>query len=260
MDMKLKDRVVLVTGGSSGIGLETARQLIDEGARVVICGRNEDRLASASAQLVAGDRLLAVACDVLDAPKVEMMRERVLAQFGRIDGLVCNAGQAKEGNFFTNTVEDWQEEIGLKFFSYIHPIRLFADALKASDAGSIVCVNSTVSTQPEPHLMTSSAARAGVLNLAKSLASAMAPAVRVNSVQMGPIDSGQWARRYEKQKLDGQTYDEWLVQEAGKRGIPLGRFGRAAEAASAIVFLLSPQASYITGARLEVSGGTTRHI
>jgi len=260
MDMKLADRVVVVTGGSSGIGLETARQLLDEGARVVICGRDEERLAKAFSWLSKSTRCLAIQCDVLDAVQVENLKERTLQTFGRVDGLVCNAGQAKEGNFFTNTVSDWQEELGLKFFSYIHPIRVFADALKANGAGSIVCVNSTVSTQPEPHLMTSSAARAGVLNLAKSLASAMAPAIRVNSVQMGPIDSGQWARRYEKQKLEGQSYEQWLVQEAGKRAIPLARFGRPEEAAAAIVFLLSPQSSYITGARLEVSGGTTRHI
>jgi NAD(P)-dependent dehydrogenase (short-subunit alcohol dehydrogenase family) len=260
MDLKLADRVVVVTGGSSGIGLETARQLLAEGALVVICGRDEERLAKAFSSLSGGNRCLALQCDVLDAVQVEKLQDRALQAFGRIDGLVCNAGQAKEGNFFTNTVSDWQEELGLKFFSYIHPIRIFADALKANGTGSIVCVNSTVSTQPEPHLMTSSAARAGVLNLAKSLASVMAPAVRVNSVQMGPIDSGQWQRRYEKQKREDQSYDEWLVQEAGKRAIPMARFGRPEEAAAAIVFLLSPQASYITGARLEVSGGTTRHI
>lgn len=260
MDMKLTDRVVVVTGGSSGIGLETARQLLVEGARVVVCGRDNERLTRASTLLNGGNRCLPVQCDVLDVSQVEKLRDLALQEFGRVDGLVCNAGQAKEGNFFTNTVDDWHEELGLKFFSYIHPIRIFADALKVNREGSIVCVNSTVSTQPEPHLMTSSAARAGVLNLAKSLASAMAPAIRVNSVQMGPIESGQWARRYEKQKLEGQSYGEWLIQEAGKRAIPMARFGRPEEAAAAIVFLLSPQASYITGARLEVSGGTTRHI
>jgi NAD(P)-dependent dehydrogenase (short-subunit alcohol dehydrogenase family) len=260
MDMKLTDCVVVVTGGSSGIGLETARQLLQEGARVVICGRDPERLAKASTQLSGGDRCLAIQCDVLDALQVEVLRDRTLEAFGQIDGLVCNAGQAKEGNFFTNTVSDWEEELGLKFFSYIHPIRILAEALNATGAGSIVCVNSTVSTQPEPHLMTSSAARAGVLNLAKSLATAMAPAVRVNTVQMGPIESGQWKRRYEKHAQDGQSYEQWLLQEAAKRAIPMGRFGRPEEAASAIVYLLSPQSGYVTGARLEVSGGTTRHI
>ncbi|SAK99444.1 short chain dehydrogenase [Caballeronia temeraria] len=262
MDLKLKDKVVVVTGGTSGIGLETARQLLMEGARVVICGRNEERLSNARQQLgrIAGDNVLALRCDVTNSDDVQAMHDAVIRHFGRVDGLVCNAGEAKEGNFFTNTVQDWRNELELKFFSYVHPIRVFADALKRHAAGSIVCVNSTVSTQPEPHLLTSSAARGGVLNLAKSLAGALGPEIRVNSVTMGPIASGQWERRYEKRKAPGQTYDDWLVQEANKRDIPLRRFGRPEEAAAAILFLVSSQASYITGARLEVSGGTTRHI
>lgn len=264
MDLKLKDKVIVVTGGTSGIGLETARQLLSEQAHVVICGRNEERLRNASKQLepTCSERvsLLGVRCDVTDSDDVQSMHDVVMREFGRVDGLVCNAGEAKEGNFFTNTVQDWRDELDLKFFSYVHPIRTFADALKRHASGSIVCVNSTVSTQPEPHLMTSSAARGGVLNLAKSLAGALGPEIRVNSVTMGPIASGQWERRYEKRKTPGQTYDDWLLQEAGKRDIPLRRFGRPEEAAAAILFLVSPQASYITGARLEVSGGTTRHI
>jgi NAD(P)-dependent dehydrogenase (short-subunit alcohol dehydrogenase family) len=117
-----------------------------------------------------------------------------------------------------------------------------------------------VSTQPEPHLMTSSAARGGVLNLAKSLAGQLGPDIRVNSVQLGPIASGQWERRFKARSTPGQTYRDWLKQEASKRHIPLGRFGEPSEAAAAIVFLASPRASYITGARLEVSGGVTRHV
>ncbi|WP_031362468.1 SDR family oxidoreductase [Caballeronia sordidicola] len=262
MDMQLQDKVVVVTGGTSGIGLETARQLLSEQALVVICGRNEEKLAAATSNLAphGDERLLGIRCDVTDSDEVQRMHDVISQRFGRVDGLVCNAGQAKEGNFFTNTVQDWRDELELKFFSYVHPIRVFVEALKRDGAGSIVCVNSTVSTQPEPHLMTSSAARGGVLNLAKSLAGALGPEIRVNSVTMGPIASGQWERRYEKQKSSGQSYDAWLQQEAGKRDIPLRRFGRPEEAAAAIVFLVSPQASYITGARLEVSGGTTRHI
>src|ERR1700759_1937894 len=110
MDMKLVDRVVVVTGGSSGIGLETADQLLGEGARVVICGRNEERLTEASRVLNAGERCLAMKCDVLEESQVERLRDQTLEKFGRIDGLVCNAGQAKVGNFFTNTTQDWEEE------------------------------------------------------------------------------------------------------------------------------------------------------
>lgn len=241
--------------------MATARFLLQEGAKVAVCGRNLARLAEAREALSAfGDRLIAIPCDVTNEEAVKKFRDHVVAELTDVVALVCNAGQAREGNFFTNTEQDWRDELDLKFFSYIHPIKAFIEPLRASGHGSIVCVNSTVSTQPEPHLMVSSAARAGVLSLAKSLASELAPEIRVNVLALGTIASGQWRRRYDTRGAPGQSYDEWLKQEASKRPIPLKRFGQPEEAASAISYLLSPLASYITGARLEISGGLTRHI
>jgi len=114
--------------------------------------------------------------------------------------------------------------------------------------------------QPEPHMVCTSAARAGVQNLLKSLASEFAPRIRVNTVLLGLVDSGQWQRRFEARADKTQSREDWFSNLAREKKIPLGRLGVPEEPARAIVFLGSPAASYITGASLEISGGVSRHI
>jgi len=110
-------------------------------------------------------------------------------------------------------------------------------------------------------MVATSAARAGVLNLARSLATEFAPfGIRVNSILLGTVNSGQWEARYRKQAPAGVSFEDWLGQLAAEKRIPLGRFGAAIEPARAIVYLASPLSSYTTGASLDVSGGMARHI
>ncbi|SLN63477.1 SDR family oxidoreductase [Oceanibacterium hippocampi] len=260
MDLGLKDRVAVVTGGTSGIGLEAARILLGEGARVAICGRDGGRLDAAAATLGFDDRLLAMRCDVLDEGQVGAFRAAVVDRFGAVDMLINNAGQGRVSTFADTGDAAWEEELHLKFFSVIRPTRAFLPALENSSAGSIVVVNSLLSRQPEPHMVCTSAARAGVQNLVKSLSVEFAPrGVRVNSILLGVIVSGQWRRRFEAARAPGRDFDDWIAGEARIRKVPLGRFGQPDEPARAVVFLASPAASYITGAALEVSGGVSRH-
>jgi NAD(P)-dependent dehydrogenase (short-subunit alcohol dehydrogenase family) len=263
VDLNLQNSVAVVTGGSSGIGLATAKLLIADGARVAICGRNQERLATAKAQLSAlsGDAVLAERCDVLD-PEAMNAFARVVADWsgGRVDLLVNNAGQGRVSTFSDTTDAQWREELELKFFSQILPIRAFRALLEASDAPAIVGVNSLLSMQPEPHMVCTSAARAGVQNLLKSLATEFAPRIRVNSVLLGLVDSNQWQRRFEQRADQAQTREDWYQALARDKHIPLGRLGEPEEAARAIVFLGSRAASYITGASLEISGGVSRSI
>jgi NAD(P)-dependent dehydrogenase (short-subunit alcohol dehydrogenase family) len=261
MDLGLKDKTAVVTGGTSGIGLETARLLLSEGARVAICGRDTDRLAAAVATLGAGENLLALPCDVLNKPSVEQFSDSV-AQWsgGSLDLLVNNAGQGRVSTFADTTDEAWREELELKFFSQIHPLRAFTPLLQKSTAPAVVIVNSLLSLQPELHMVATSAARAGVQNLAKSLAGELAPDIRVNTILLGLVESGQWQRRFEVRPDKAISRDAFFAALAKSKGIPLGRLGKPDEAARAIVYLGSPAASYITGASLEVSGGVSRFI
>jgi NAD(P)-dependent dehydrogenase (short-subunit alcohol dehydrogenase family) len=263
VDLGLSNRVAVVTGGSSGIGLATAKLLIAEGARVAICGRNTERLVAARAELATlnPDAVMAEPCDVIKEDAVAAFARKVGDWAGhRIDLLVNNAGQGRVSTFSDTGDSDWRDELELKFFSQILPIRAFRPLLEQSDAAAIVGVNSLLALQPEPHMVCTSAARAGVQSLLKSLAVEFAPKIRVNSVLLGLVDSNQWQRRFDARTDKTVTREAWFRDLAHDKDIPLGRLGVPQEPARAIVFLGSPAAAYITGTSLEISGGISRHI
>lgn len=260
MDLGFAGRTVLVTGGSSGVGLATAAMLLDEGARVTVCGRDADRLARAADELGRPDRLHTAVCDVRDAGSVRRLVDSVARRFGGLDGLVNNAGRSRMKQLADCTAEDWRDELELKFAGVLNPLHAALPLLRASDAASVVNVNAVLAKEPSPRLVTTSAARAGILNLSKSLSMELAAdGVRVNSVCLGLIDTGQWERRHAASG-SGESYDAWQAALAADRGISLGRLGRAEEVAFAIAALLSPRASYLTGTSIDVCGGVGRGI
>ena len=257
MDLGLTDRTVLVTGGTSGVGLATVRMLLEEGARVATCGRDPERLAWATAELGAGERLFTAPCDVRDAAAVRDFARATAERYGGVDGLVNNAGQSRMKSFADCTAQDWQDELGLKFDGVLNPLHATLPWLRAATAPAVVNVNAVLAKEPSPRLITTSAARAGILNLSKSLSMELAEdGIRVNSVCLGLVDTGQWERRYAASG-SALDYQEWQAELAADRGISLGRLGLAHEVAYAITALLSPRASYVTGTTLDVCGGVS---
>lgn len=264
MSFLIEQRVAVVTGGSSGIGLETVRLLLAEGARVAFCGRDAGRLDAARAALLEafpGAELLATTCDVLDEAECRAFADAVAERFGGADMLIANAGQGYVAHFDDTPREAWLAEANLKLFGVINPLTAFRAQLAASDIGSLTCVNSLLALQPEPHMIATSAARAALLNMTHSLAHELIDeGIRVNSILLGMVESGQWRRRFEARDDKSLDWEAWVAGIATKRGIPMKRLGRPEEPARALVFLASPLASFTTGAALDVSGGFNHHL
>lgn len=255
MDLRLRDRTVLVTGGSAGVGLATVAALAGDGANVVVCARDGELLRQALGLTVPGARVLARAADVRDPRAMASLVDEAVSTFGGLDALVLNAGEGRRGDLASTTDDEWRAEFEMKIFGVLHPLRAAMPHLERSSAARVVIVNAVIARKPETTMIAVGTARAALLNMTRALATELAPAeILVNSVALGLIDSRLHEARYQREKPD-VDYREWLASIARDRGVPLGRAGLPEEVAPVIALLASPLASFITGATVDVAGG-----
>lgn len=252
MELGLKGKVAVVTGGTEGIGRATALRLAREGARLAICARRQKLLDKTAADIrMTGADVLAVAADVSKAADVERFIRAVIDRFGRIDILVNNAGTSARGKFLEVDDGTWGADLELKVFGAIRCARLAVPYMKKQGGGRIVNITISSAKQPGAESMPTSVSRAAGLAMTKALSREFAAAnILVNTVCIGKIKSGQHERRYARQGISAEEYYGQISQD-----IPLGRVGEAEEVANVIAFLASEAASYVTGTSINLDGG-----
>ncbi len=265
MDLSLADKVAIVTGSSRGLGLGSAAALVQEGCRVTICARGQARLEEAATELrrLAGPglppgdkavRVLPIAADLATAQGVEQVVARTVEAFGGLDILVNNVGLARGSGIVDTSDAEWAEAIDQTLLPAIRASRLAVPQMRRRGGGAIVMIASIWGRESGGR-MTYNAVKAAEISLAKSMAQQLArDNIRVNSVAPGSIlfPGGSWHRRQQEEPEE--------IADFVRRELPFGRFGRPEEVGAVVAFLVSPRASWISGASVPVDGCQSRSL
>ncbi|MEV7001456.1 SDR family oxidoreductase [Streptomyces sp. NPDC093982] len=246
MDLGLKDRVYVVTGATRGLGNAAARELVADGAKVVVTGRDKERVAAAAAEL--GPNAVGVAVDNAEADAAARLIAAARDAFGGFDGVLISVGGPPAGFVADNTDEQWQAAFESVFLGAVRLARTAAEELR--EGGVIGFVLSASVHEPLPGLTISNGLRPGLAGFAKSLADELGPrGIRVVGLLPSRIDTDR------VRELDRLSADPEATRAANESRIPLRRYGTPDEFGRAAAFLLSPAASYLTGIMLPVDGG-----
>jgi 3-oxoacyl-[acyl-carrier protein] reductase len=254
MDLGLQDRVYVVTGGSRGLGLASAEVLVDEGARVVLCSRDEAALAAAAESLGGADRAMGVVADLAEAGSESRLVAAAMGRWNRLDGALVSVGGPPPGSASLVGDDVWRAGFESVFLGALRVARAVVSTL-SEDGGSLVFVLSSSVKQPIDGLAVSNGLRPGLAMAAKTMADELGSRkIRVNGLLPGRIDTD---RVRELDQASGRPVSNRREAEAR---IPLRRYGEPAEFGRVAAFLLSPAASYITGSMVAVDGGAIRSL
>jgi 3-oxoacyl-[acyl-carrier protein] reductase len=250
MDLGLHDRVYIVSGASRGLGHATAARLVAEGARVVLCSREESRAVAAAQALGGPEQVVGVAGDLADPEAADRLVATALERFGRLDGTVISVGGPPPGPAATVEDDTWRAAFESVFLG---PLRLARAVLSAGGNQAVTFVLSSSVRSPIPGLAISNGLRPGLAMAAKTLADEYGPqGSRVNVVLPGRIDTDR------VRELDEAGGDPAASRTRSEAGIPLGRYGTPEEFGTVTAFVTSPAASYLSGTAISVDGGATR--
>ncbi|MFP6570661.1 MAG: SDR family oxidoreductase [Dehalococcoidia bacterium] len=261
MDLGLTGKIAIVTGGSDGIGRAAATAMAEEGAKVAIVARTQadlDRTTEELKKETGNNDILGIAADVTNEAQVQKMVDTVVGTWGGLDILVNNAGTSSAGKFETVQDETWKNDIGIKVYGAIHCSRAALPHMKQRGGGRIINTTTPGGKAPGAGSLPTSLARAAGISLTKAMSKDYAADnILINTICVGILKSRQHRRRWEAahEKDPNLTLDAFYDNMGG--GVPVGRIGEAREAGDVIAFLASERASYITGASVNVDGGTS---
>jgi len=260
VDLFLKDKIALITASSKGLGFATAKQLVLEGAIVIINGRNEKTLSNAKRQLdsLPESRVIAVAGDVSHPDFSDRLMKEIQYHFDGLDILITNAGGPPAGSLDDFSIEDWEKAINTTLLSHVRLIQAAKPLLLKSPTPSILTITSAAVKQPMPNMILSNSIRSATVGLTKSLANEFGPSgIRVNSILPGWTDT---ERVHDLLNTRAQFNHSSIEEEYQKQALesPLRRIGKPEEFARVATFLVSPVASYLNGVMLVVDGGMNK--
>ena len=261
MSYNLNKKVVIITGGTSGIGLETARLFSKESAKIMITGRDIPKMEKAKRMLEEeGADIDSISADLSNLEDMDKIIEKTEKNLGPVDILINNAGKSYAGDFFSPEPKLWEEILKNRITSPLYLTQKVLSKMTKRKTGNVIFMGASIYREPIPENVMAAAAGGGILSATKALARLVAPnGIRVNGILLGQFDTPM-VRRGLKTYADLHSISEEEAADLRASQNPMGRFGDPTEAAQLALFLASEAASYINGSLIPVDGGRSWSI